>query len=310
MLPILEAERTFNASFSVQYTQSHLEVPIFAVALYVAMVFWVPTVLSKPLRLNTLFAVWNLSLSLFSIVGATRVVPHLLSHLQEKGFRYTVCSHPSEWYTSGPASLWVMLFIFSKLPELLDTFFLVFQKKPVIFLHWFHHITVLLYCWHAFHVMAGPGIWFAGMNYVVHSVMYLYYFFASVNLKQLARPIAPLITTLQILQMVVGSFVTTYTAMQRVSPPADQPLCWMDDANWKLGLGMYVSYLLLFCKLFYDHYLRPDGKHKRTAPKVATTTNAGSSICSSGDSAGFFRSGVVARAASPDVTAADKPKAH
>jgi hypothetical protein len=25
--------------------------------------------------------------------------------------------------------------------------FLVLQKKPVIFLHWFHHVTVLLYCW-------------------------------------------------------------------------------------------------------------------------------------------------------------------
>ena len=48
--------------------------------------------------------------------------------------------------------MWVSFFIFSKIPELVDTVFLVLQKKPVIFLHWFHHVTVLLYCWHAYTV--------------------------------------------------------------------------------------------------------------------------------------------------------------
>jgi len=62
-------------------------------------------------------------------------------------------------YLVGPTGLWVGLFIFSKFPELLDTAFLVLQKKRVIFLHWFHHTTVLLYCWHAYHNRIGPGIW-------------------------------------------------------------------------------------------------------------------------------------------------------
>jgi elongation of very long chain fatty acids protein 6 len=31
-----------------------------------------------------------------------------------------------------------------------DTLFIVLRKKPLIFLHWYHHITVLLFCWHAF----------------------------------------------------------------------------------------------------------------------------------------------------------------
>ena len=31
--------------------------------------------------------------------------------------------------------------LISKIPELVDTAFLVIQKKPVIFLHWFHHVT-------------------------------------------------------------------------------------------------------------------------------------------------------------------------
>ena len=44
----------------------------------------------------------------------------------------------------------------------------------VIFLHWFHHVTVLLYCWHAYTATpAATGLWFAAMNYTVHSVMYM-----------------------------------------------------------------------------------------------------------------------------------------
>lgn len=57
-----------------------------------------------------------------------------------------------------------------------DTVFLVLRKREVIFLHWFHHVTVLLYCWHAYHHSVAAGLWFATMNYSVHSIMYLYYF--------------------------------------------------------------------------------------------------------------------------------------
>ena len=61
--------------------------------------------------------------------------------------------------------------------------------------------AVLLYCWHAYHNRIGPGLWFASANYTVHSVMYTYYFLMAAGLHKLARPCAPIITTMQILQM-------------------------------------------------------------------------------------------------------------
>eukprot|EP00122_Pirum_gemmata_P011475 Pgem_evm2s10633 len=61
----------------------------------------------------------------------------------------------------GPSGMWTTLFIFSKIPELFDTMFIVLRKRPLIFLHWYHHITVLAYCWHAYATRASS----------VHAVM-------------------------------------------------------------------------------------------------------------------------------------------
>lgn len=42
----------------------------------------------------------------------------------------------------------LQMFVFSKVPELGDTVFIILRKRPLIFLHWYHHVTVLLYTWH------------------------------------------------------------------------------------------------------------------------------------------------------------------
>ena len=44
--------------------------------------------------------------------------------------------------------LW--LFAWSKLFELGDTVFMVFRKRKVIFLHWFHHTLTLITMWQIF----------------------------------------------------------------------------------------------------------------------------------------------------------------
>jgi hypothetical protein len=67
--------------------------------------------------------------------------------------------------------LWVQLFILSKIPELIDTVFIVQRKRPLIFLHWYHHVTVLLYCWHSYATEASQALYFVAMNYSVHAVM-------------------------------------------------------------------------------------------------------------------------------------------
>ena len=140
-----EWERNFKADAFLKWHSEMTDIPIITIAVYLAIIFGVPKILSKPLPLKKVFAVWNLGLSIFSICGASRVVPFLFEAFQKNGFEYTICKTPTQWYSSGPVGVWMMFFIYSKIPELCDTFFLVLRGKNVIFLHWFHHVTVLLY---------------------------------------------------------------------------------------------------------------------------------------------------------------------
>ena len=251
----------FRGEPCVQFVRAHAEIPVLAVCIYLGLVFYAPALLAPRPRLDLRvpLAAWNLGLAVFSVLGASGTVPPLVAALRTHGFTSTVCRHPQEWYLDGHVGLCVALFIHSKIPELLDTVFLVLQKKPVIFLHWFHHVTVMLYCWHAFHNLIVTGLWFAAMNFCVHAVMYTYYFLMAVGAHRAVRPIAPVVTGLQILQMAAGSYVTLHSAAAYYRHGA--AACAVDPANFKLGLVMYGSYMLLFGVLFMRKYLAGDGVH-------------------------------------------------
>ena len=120
---------------------------------------WCPDYLKdkKRFELKTYWAYCNLLLSVFSFWGVTRVVPHLIIRMQTLPFEATVCESAHVAYGGGTAGLATLAFVLSKIPELIDTVFLVMMKKPPIFLHWYHHVTVLLYCWNAYVTESATG---------------------------------------------------------------------------------------------------------------------------------------------------------
>jgi len=248
----VDVQENFHASTVISFMQDHAELPVFSVVVYLAFVFAVPDQMKdrKPFRLRNLWAVWNVAFSVFSLIGAYFTVLPLLKALWTEGFKYTICTPPSAWFHSGYTGFWMSLFILSKFPELFDTVFLVLQKKEVIFLHWFHHVTVLLYCWHAFVTVTAPGLWFAAVNYSVHAVMYGYYALMVVGPRKMVKFIAPYITLAQTLQMVMGITVSLFNAYYLANGEA----CAVDPANVKLALGMYFSYFVLFSILFKRLY--------------------------------------------------------
>jgi hypothetical protein len=60
-------------------------------------------------------------------------------------------------FKNTPASLALCLFCFSKIPELGDTVLLTVKCKKVRFLQWYHHTTVMLFCWLALAAEYTPG---------------------------------------------------------------------------------------------------------------------------------------------------------
>eukprot|EP00469_Lotharella_globosa_P000402 CAMPEP_0167796720 /NCGR_PEP_ID=MMETSP0111_2-20121227/15215_1 /TAXON_ID=91324 /ORGANISM="Lotharella globosa, Strain CCCM811" /LENGTH=326 /DNA_ID=CAMNT_0007690665 /DNA_START=53 /DNA_END=1033 /DNA_ORIENTATION=+ len=300
---LMSVEKRFIGQPLVEFTRTHSDIPIFVVSAYMFIIFVAPGWLiteGKPMRKR--FSLWNLLLAVFSFIGASRVVPVLFKAFMTKGFRYTVCEDPQNWYLDGPPGLWTFLFIYSKIPELMDTVFLVLKRPeaPVRFLHWFHHLTVLLYCWHAYHHKIAPGIWFASMNFCVHSVMYFYYMFMVAGMKWVVRPFAQFITIIQILQMVVGIVVTATSAYYHVTEGDEG--CSVNGPNYRMGLAMYCSYCMLFVKLFMDKY-KPKGKKLKNGKNGHNQSGAAGMTqapCEVSDNAGFFHNGAY-KASSTDL---------
>jgi len=150
-------------------------VPLLMVAVYLVAIFAGRKVMEKkqvPKSSRVQLAWWNLFLSIFSFMGAIRTVPHLLYNLWSLPFEENICTdiNNSNWGTFS-TGFWVQLFIFSKPLELFDTYFIVVKKKPLLFLHWYHHVTVLLFCWHSYAFESSTGLFFVAMNYSVHCVM-------------------------------------------------------------------------------------------------------------------------------------------
>lgn len=216
----------------------------------------------KPFDLKGPLNAWNLFLAVFSLIGALRTVPHLLGTLSTFGIEHTLCRAASVSYGSGACGLWVMLFIFSKYFELIDTVFLVLRKRKVGFLHWYHHMTVLLYCWHSYTWEMPTGLYFVAMNYSVHALMYFYYFLSGIS-----KPPkwGLLVTIIQLTQMMIGIAVT----LGHITLIARQKEQYCDGYLWNLTLAfvMYGSYFALFAQFFIQRYCNKRPQKKSDASK-------------------------------------------
>merc|ERR1712137_440113 len=241
----------FDGFSWVRFTGTHWEVPLTAVTVYFILIPFLRWMVAKHGKWNVRdFAFyWNASLSVFSWLGLLACVPVLVSNLVTKGMYFTVCAPPS-WHGNNLAGFFLMLFIYSKVAELLDTVLLLLAKKPVIALQWWHHSTVLLYCWHSYANCIATGIWFAAMNYSVHAVMYGYFAITATKYRNYVTPFAIFITLAQLLQMLVGMYVTIKAVLHQVRGEE----CHVNKTNSVIGLLMYFSYFLLFTKLFVDNY--------------------------------------------------------
>lgn len=150
----------------------------------------------------------------------------------------------------------------SKLPELLDTLFIVLRKQELIFLHWYHHATVLVYCWYSYKDYNASGRWFVTMNYFVHSLMYTYYAFRAMRFR-IPKWVSQLITCSQLVQMVLGCYVN-YEAV-RVMRDEPWVRCRNSMGSIASGSVMYATYFVLFFDFFVRAYVVKGGRKRGEA---------------------------------------------
>nr|BCB67643.1 C16 elongase [Parietichytrium sp.] len=291
MIPVMSWERMSLESvlWVSDSLADNIHVPFFLSALYVVTVFGIQAAMKdrKAFDLRTALAVWSMGLAVFSIVGSLRTVPALFKMLSSRGVYHVLCEDTRyEWLVGEPAGAWTVLFIYSKVPELVDTLFIVLRKSKLITLHWYHHITVMLFCWHSFATLCMNGVIFAAMNLTVHAFMYFFYALTALGYRPTKYAMG--ITLIQILQMVVGTAVTVYVNVQQrlgsVSLESTNGdwlnVTWdkfspaetgsgtcetVHPASALSGLAMYASYLWLFCTFFYYTYF---AKSKSTKAKA------------------------------------------
>lgn len=206
-------------------------------------------------NLKPLKALHNLLMCVYSTVGGVYVLI-MFCETYSGSFSDSACV--DSWSTHRYANH-IIIFCFSKLVELPETFYMVLERKPVAFLHWYHHIVTYTFCLVTLLVHNPGSIWFALMNLWVHAVMYFYYTLVTITGGRYSWAI--IITFLQIIQMFVGFAVAVIYAFQ----------C-PQEGHWSQGtaiyaMAMYGSYIYLFMDFFVKRYVFKKPKRPSTSDK-------------------------------------------
>ena len=164
--------------------------------------------------------------------------------------RRFICDPDGTRWSGGTALFWMWCFALSKFFELFDTVILVCRGKKPNFLHWYHHISVLLYTWWAIITKFSPGWLFGTINCFVHSIMYDYYKVASYGIK---LTYAKSVTKIQIIQMMAGILLTLLWIYYHY---LDANTCTCDHSQYIItsAIIMYASYLTLFSLFYINRY--------------------------------------------------------
>ncbi|KAF0977641.1 hypothetical protein FDP41_003633 [Naegleria fowleri] len=266
----------YHQKFRLTMDQTYLmknftnALPISSVIVYLFIVFVLPKLLPVPAKdakrpiLKMVMFLWNLFLSVLSLamlLGASVPWFTYLKNDYAWDLPGLICE---EKHVLGPEEglphiVWAYIFALSKYLELFDTVLLVIKHpdRKVPFLHWFHHLTVLLFTWYAVYTQYAVGYCFIIMNSLIHTFMYYYYALTELGY----RPSWNFLLTIgQITQMILGIvfnsiFAYKFFKNRDAGVPAEKNCrC---DAPYEIMLScvaMYGAYLYLFVDFFVRKY--------------------------------------------------------
>jgi len=222
---------------------------------YVVAIFAIKAAMSgrKPYEIKLPLQLWNLWLAVFSIAGSAVTSVALYQEISNYGVVSTYTR--ARDFFEGTSGLWTFLFCMSKLGELGDTFFIVLRKKPLMFLHWYHHVATLNYGLMSYIDKSAFNTWIVWLNFTVHAVMYSYYCLSACNIRAPAS-FARCLTSFQIIQFIITLAILAHVGIRLLlgqyvdTTPTSYIFC----------LLMEISYVVLFGQFFYESYIKGGGK--------------------------------------------------
>jgi fatty acid elongase 3 len=224
---------------------------------YLAVIFGLRELMKtrQPLKLNTLFQLHNAILTLGSGLLLVCMAEEVIPILWRTGVFNAICAMES--WTPRLEFYYIINYLFKYL-ELVDTVFLVLKKKPLAFLHVYHHAVTAFLCYTQLNGHTSISWVVISLNLAVHVCMY-YYYYATAGGKRIWWK--KYLTTMQITQFVIDLFAVYFGTYSRYAAKSQNLPhigdCAGTESAALLGCGVLTSYLLLFIKFYIDTYKKP-----------------------------------------------------
>ncbi|KAJ4389101.1 Fatty acyl-CoA elongase/Polyunsaturated fatty acid specific elongation enzyme [Gnomoniopsis smithogilvyi] len=248
------------------------ETGIFVVLYYILILGGREVMRSKDaFKLKKLTIVHNFILTAVSAILLALFVEQILPTVVRKGIFFAICDHDGGW--TQPLVVLYYLNYLTKYLELLDTVFLFLKKKPLTFLHCYHHGATAVLCYTQLLGSTAVSWVVISLNLLVHVVMYWYYFQSARGVRCWWKE---WVTRLQIIQFVIDLgfvYFASYTYFVSTYKPSwpNAGKCAGEEFAAFSGIGVLTSYLVLFISFYIATYAKegPKDQTRKTLRRMS-----------------------------------------
>jgi len=202
---------------------------------------------------NAILCIWSVAM----VVGITKELLSIAVHGGQEGNFITFFCDPERRLAKGKQVWWFYIFFLSKYYELLDTVIIVLKKRPLIFLHVYHHCITLVLTFVMLQNNTGAQWLAITANACVHIPMYFYYAMSSIGYQPWWKKYMTEFQTVQFIADLTANSIGFYYFYNGVD-------CAGAIGSWIFGQAVLLSFLILFINFYQTTYTAALQNKKKT----------------------------------------------